>query len=811
MERKIIIPAGFNYIDSQDINKDKSTESNVLYNTRQDSVSTIKIQNAPWSIPLLAVGMRSINPAEQQWMYDARSKYENVRQIMDIFDKIVTGTVIVDHCISIRSKSIIDKFNKHYQIIPVSDDPKDIEIKEFIEQNFKRIHNLEQKLLNMLQALIYGYSVSEIILEYKDGKIYIKDIYNYPVQLFAFDTNNNLAYIKDTWTPLVIQEGFFVVHENNPVGWHRYGKSVITKAVYHYSWLIQQVWMWKAQYLSKFASPTAVAEVEKSLSQKDRSFMDEAMINFSTTEGITLPEGVTMKFLNLTQDSSGIYKEAVDYLEESITILLLGQNLTSKVKSGSLAAAEVHNGIFENIIRFDTQNLVNTLNKQLIEPLVKMNFGEDVECPAIVIEEEEAVDLKALSEMYDILINKVGIEVPKEYAYGVFGIPMPAAGDKILKKEIPIAKPFVGKPIENDIGIGNDNKKNIDTEKTEEKDKNDDNKKTENESEETTAFVECECGDSINFSMKLGTKQQVNLLDDWAKNQIPAALEGLKPLKKQINNVLKEAKKKQLNLYQIRAIQIKPSTAVELKPITNAMEKLIFSSYLFGMHQASLETPIVSNFAEDQLYLYPEEPFEFLEAMKFFSDKVIATSDEMTDVFDFMKQKSFYLAEVNDNWLITKLYEEIDKAISRGLTLNEFIENADSFFDRQGVERIHPYRLETLFRTEILNAYRVGRYAQMTNPAVKKVYGYWKYQAVMDSGTRPEHASRNGTTLSQDDPWWTSNYPGGFNCRCFVSSIRTSDITNGIKTATDKRSKEFLDLEPMKDNFNPNDYWNIKK
>ncbi len=49
---------------------------------------------------------------------------------------------------------------------------------------------------------------------------------------------------------------------------------------------------------------------------------------------------------------------------------------------------------------------------------------------------------------------------------------------------------------------------------------------------------------------------------------------------------------------------------------------------------------------------------------------------------------------------------------------------------------------------------------------------YWQYVAVMDSRTRPSHASMNGKVLLYDHPWWSQNYPpNGFSCRCTVIAL----------------------------------------
>jgi SPP1 gp7 family putative phage head morphogenesis protein len=84
-----------------------------------------------------------------------------------------------------------------------------------------------------------------------------------------------------------------------------------------------------------------------------------------------------------------------------------------------------------------------------------------------------------------------------------------------------------------------------------------------------------------------------------------------------------------------------------------------------------------------------------------------------------------------------------------------------------------PYRLETIYETNLQVAYMAGRYAGMM--AATRYAPWWEYSAVMDSRTRPQHAALNGLVFRYDDPFWSTWYPpNGFRCRCRV--IPRTDI-----------------------------------
>ncbi|KNC93793.1 phage minor head protein, partial [Trabulsiella odontotermitis] len=100
--------------------------------------------------------------------------------------------------------------------------------------------------------------------------------------------------------------------------------------------------------------------------------------------------------------------------------------------------------------------------------------------------------------------------------------------------------------------------------------------------------------------------------------------------------------------------------------------------------------------------------------------------------------------------------------------------------DEDGVlegKQLLPYRLDTIFRTNMQSAYAAGHYQQqLANVSFRP---YWEYVAVMDNRTRPTHAALNGQTFRWDDPFWDACYPpNGYRCRCRVRTRSERDMEN---------------------------------
>ena len=136
------------------------------------------------------------------------------------------------------------------------------------------------------------------------------------------------------------------------------------------------------------------------------------------------------------------------------------------------------------------------------------------------------------------------------------------------------------------------------------------------------------------------------------------------------------------------------------------------------------------------------------------------------------------MAEVKDALLET---------MEKGGDKRAFKEKIDELFARRGYDPLNPWRIETIYRTNMQTAYQNGRYMQLTKPHILQARPYWRYLAVMDGSTRPSHAEMHGKIYRHDNPVWQVWYPpNGFNCRCTVVSVSEREIQrNGWSAETD--------------------------
>lgn len=178
------------------------------------------------------------------------------------------------------------------------------------------------------------------------------------------------------------------------------------------------------------------------------------------------------------------------------------------------------------------------------------------------------------------------------------------------------------------------------------------------------------------------------------------------------------------------------------------------------------------------------------DAIHYFRQKGYQITWNWQEMLREAHARAFTVAKATKVDILEDIRKEIDRALAEGTTLEEFRKNLTPMLQRKGwwgvgvdpetgeiVQLGSPWRLNTIFNTNIQTAYQVGHYRQMTDPDVLRDRPFWRYVAMMDERTRPEHAAWHGTVLPADDPWWDEHFPpNGWNCRCTAVSLSDYEI-----------------------------------
>ncbi|MCT8632492.1 minor capsid protein [Glaesserella parasuis] len=194
------------------------------------------------------------------------------------------------------------------------------------------------------------------------------------------------------------------------------------------------------------------------------------------------------------------------------------------------------------------------------------------------------------------------------------------------------------------------------------------------------------------------------------------------------------------------------------------------------------------------LGLEPKAAIEYLHQKKLLASKVFKK-----ELYDSALARATTISKLTDLDITRDIYGSMEKARREGKSFNEWKKTLVDDLERKGWVYGHdkaisrgidgklladpktgehfgtPRRLNTIYRTNMQQAYSAARYQRYMDNVDNRPY--WQYSAVGDKRTRPAHQALNGKIYRYDDPFWATFYPpNGFNCRCTVIALSERDL-----------------------------------
>lgn len=149
-----------------------------------------------------------------------------------------------------------------------------------------------------------------------------------------------------------------------------------------------------------------------------------------------------------------------------------------------------------------------------------------------------------------------------------------------------------------------------------------------------------------------------------------------------------------------------------------------------------------------------------------------------TDLAGQDHDRAFMVAGAVKADLLADLAAAVDKAISKGTTLEEFRQDFREIVTRhgwhgwtgEGTKGGEAWRTRVIYRTNLATSYAAGRHAQLT----RGNYAFWVYRHGGSLEPRLDHLSWDGVALPPEHPFWATHYPpNGWGCSCWVAGMRT--------------------------------------
>lgn len=132
--------------------------------------------------------------------------------------------------------------------------------------------------------------------------------------------------------------------------------------------------------LERFGMPMPYAKVPPGTDHDGQSNTDtigvvqQALQDLTTHWSAVFSQGIEIDQIPGSGEAKGdAHKILIDWAEMTMSIAILGQNLSTKVEGGSFAAAEAHRYVAGDLHLADAVELAETITQQIVEPIIRYN------------------------------------------------------------------------------------------------------------------------------------------------------------------------------------------------------------------------------------------------------------------------------------------------------------------------------------------------------------------------------------------------------------------------------------------------------
>ena len=134
------------------------------------------------------------------------------------------------------------------------------------------------------------------------------------------------------------------------------------------------------------------------IKDEDRQAFLSDLKDLASDAAIVLPDGWDLELIESRAQNADAFEKLIEWADTAIAISVLGQNLTTEVEGGSLAAARVHENVKGDLIRADTEGLATTIRRQAIRHWAIFNYGDEGLAPWPKWQSDPPEDQKQLAE-----------------------------------------------------------------------------------------------------------------------------------------------------------------------------------------------------------------------------------------------------------------------------------------------------------------------------------------------------------------------------------------------------------------------------
>lgn len=339
------------------------------------------------------------------------------------------------HAYGLLQKRKLAVIARPWQVDPASEDPLDKKAADVVR---RQLDDMGGPLLdnpgivpavstgfdlvcyNLLDAVLKGFSVGEIMWERMDNEIVARSVRPRDQRRFEFgdDYTLRLKTLQNMLPGETVPPRKFIVHTFGSKDGNPRGLGLGSKLFWPAFFKRNGITFWLT-YLDKYASPTSIGKYPAGASDNDKQVLMNALEAIANDAGVTIPSGMEIELLEAKRAGTVSHEQFCRYMDEEMTFAVLGESPTSKGSGGALASAALaREEVRLELVKADADLLSATLNATLSPWITALNVP-GARPPKIWRQIKQPEDMKARSErdknMADIGYRSTLTQVTEDY------------------------------------------------------------------------------------------------------------------------------------------------------------------------------------------------------------------------------------------------------------------------------------------------------------------------------------------------------------------------------------------------------------
>ncbi|MBE0538851.1 MAG: DUF935 family protein [Ignavibacterium sp.] len=287
-------------------------------------------------------------------------------------------------------------------------------------KEFFKLLPVKRMINEMLDSVLYGYSVMEIYWELQNGKIIPVDVKSKPQEWFIYNNSNELMLRKNVNGTYMFEEGEalppfkFIISRNQPTYKNPYGTKILANCYWPVTFKRSTIEYWQTM-VEKYGMPFLIGYYPSASTEAEKQELLESLNDMVENNTTVIDEAFVDKlkiFESPKFDIGQIYEYLVKHHNQEISKAVLSVTLTIDAgQSGSYKLGEVHQTMLEYIGLTDKKIVEDGMN-QLLKYWHFLNYA-DWTGPTFQLKKKEAIIVETAER--DERLNKMGIQFTKKY------------------------------------------------------------------------------------------------------------------------------------------------------------------------------------------------------------------------------------------------------------------------------------------------------------------------------------------------------------------------------------------------------------